>query len=96
MTSGTPQASAGSQWPGNVKGSTLSPWTPEFDRLDCWMQGNGKLIFADGTKYIGSFHKDLREGFGSCEYATGERYCGGWKQGQRHGKGRSTTHDGDK
>lgn len=59
-------------------------------------QGNGKLIFSDGTMYIGGFHLDVREGIGSCTYASGDRYAGGWKNGQRHGKGRYTGSDGEK
>ncbi|MEM9931774.1 MAG: hypothetical protein AAF840_18370, partial [Bacteroidota bacterium] len=50
-------------------------------------QGQGILLFADGSTYSGAFLQGQPHGTGLCEYANGTRYQGSWKDGRPHGKG---------
>ncbi|KAL9093272.1 MAG: hypothetical protein Q9165_004013 [Trypethelium subeluteriae] len=50
--------------------------------------GHGRLIFANGDVYEGSFESGMPNGKGTLiEHATGNEYTGGWKNGKRHGQG---------
>ncbi len=50
-------------------------------------QGEGKLSFANGDVYTGSFTEDKMQGQGTMEFSTGDLYSGIWKDGKPHGKG---------
>ena len=49
--------------------------------------GDGRRVYADGTRYSGAFLHGARDGHGVCTTATGEEYDGGWLNDQRHGRG---------
>jgi hypothetical protein len=48
---------------------------------------NGKIIFANGTKYNGSLYKGLPHGQGTMKYPNGTVYEGQWKDGKKNGQG---------
>ena len=49
--------------------------------------GNGKLLYADGSKYVGEFTNGEPKGKGICYYANGDRYEGLWQNHAPHGEG---------
>jgi hypothetical protein len=49
--------------------------------------GKGRMIFSDGSEYIGSFLNALPDGEGECKYANGDQYSGQWTEGMPDGKG---------
>jgi len=56
--------------------------------------GKGKMIFQDGSEYIGSFLNALPDGEGECKYANGDTYTGQWVEGMPEGKGIYTYKNG--
>lgn len=50
-------------------------------------EGNGTLIWRDGTQYEGTFLNDKMNGYGVMTWPDGSRYEGEYKDGVRHGKG---------
>lgn len=43
------------------------------------MEGSGKVKYADGSSYDGSFKMNKKHGYGIYLYANGYRYEGYWK-----------------
>jgi hypothetical protein len=56
--------------------------------------GKGRMIFQDGSEYIGSFLNALPNGEGECKYANGDQYSGQWVEGMPQGKGIYTYKNG--
>jgi hypothetical protein len=59
---------------------------PDCNNTFC-ESGKGKLLYADGSKYVGDFVDGEPKGQGICTYANGDRYEGGWEQHAPHGEG---------
>lgn len=53
---------------------------------DCTI-GEGTYIYADHTRYNGSFNNSLANGFGVCYYSDGDIYIGEWKNHTFNGYG---------
>lgn len=49
---------------------------------------SGKMVYANGTTYVGEFKNGKRNGKGSLVYADGSKYEGGWLDDQEHGAGK--------
>ena len=49
--------------------------------------GQGKLQWANGDSYQGTFVKDKRQGQGTLTFASGGEYVGEWFNNQMHGEG---------
>lgn len=56
--------------------------------------GKGKMVFQDGSTYVGSFLNSLPDGEGECKYGNGDHYIGLWKEGKPQGKGTYTYANG--
>jgi hypothetical protein len=50
-------------------------------------QGNGKIMYVNGSYYEGGFVNDKFHGDGVYHWADGDEYEGGWNDGERHGVG---------
>ncbi len=59
-----------------------------FGRMNFGEMQDGKLIFADGAIYIGSFKNGKRHGRGTFEYKDKSKYEGSWQNDLEHGIGR--------
>ena len=58
--------------------------------------GQGNIIYANGTKYEGSFKNDYHDGFGKLIQLNGETYEGDWKKGKINGNGMRIHANGNK
>jgi len=59
--------------------------------------GRGKLIFADGSVYMGPFRYGCMHGSGATyQSADGGEYFGGYKQNRKHGFGEETFSNGSR
>jgi len=56
--------------------------------------GEGEAHYADGSRYVGTFANDQRNGYGVFVFPDGERYQGMWKDNKRHGYGLFQYTDG--
>ncbi len=45
------------------------------------MQGKGAYTYGDGSRYVGMFKNDKRDGYGVYTYSSGDKYSGEWKVG---------------
>jgi hypothetical protein len=43
------------------------------------MQGKGSYTYGDGSRYVGMFKNDKRDGYGVYTYSSGDKYSGEWK-----------------
>lgn len=59
-----------------------------FGRLNRGDLDEGKMIYADGTIYVGGFRAGKRHGRGSYEYKDKSKYEGAWQNDVEHGIGR--------
>lgn len=59
-------------------------------------EGQGTMKYADGSVYVGSWKRGIREGVGTFTAASGFalKYEGEWKDDNRSGKGKLTLSDG--
>ena len=53
-------------------------------------QGNGEIIFKNGSRFIGEMHEDCWHGKGCFIYNDGKMYKGNFKNGKQHGYGEIT------
>ena len=60
------------------------------------VNGQGTLMWKDGTKYVGVFKYDKMEGIGTLTYTNGNRYEGEFKEGKMEGKGTFINAEGKK
>ena len=51
---------------------------------------------TNGSKYVGEYKDDKRNGHGTLTFADGDKYVGEWKDNNYHGQGTYTFADGDK
>ena len=58
--------------------------------------GNGRLLYANGDRYLGEFKNGVSHGRGAYYYANGDLYKGEFKNGERHGYGTMQWYNGDK
>ena len=58
--------------------------------------GQGNIIYANGTKYEGTFKNDYHDGYGKLMQSNGEIYEGEWKKGKINGKGMRIHSNGNK
>jgi len=59
--------------------------------------GEGKMVYADGSEYEGNWERDLRHGIGKMSWLTPEGkafYEGEWQHDLKHGHGRYEWGDG--
>ena len=56
----------------------------------------GEIHYPDGSKYIGAFRNNLKDGAGTFTFADGSSYTGEWKDDLKHGRGTFTWADGMK
>lgn len=49
------------------------------------MEGQGKYIWPNGTRYEGNWKEDLKDGLGKYYYENGNIYAGSFKLGNFHG-----------
>jgi hypothetical protein len=52
--------------------------------------GQGKLVYANGDVYEGSWELDVRSGEGTMQYADGSCYTGSWERDMACGQGKMT------
>ncbi|MDC0458913.1 hypothetical protein OAM32_03905 [Alphaproteobacteria bacterium] len=58
--------------------------------------GQGKLTYANGGKYVGEFSNGVKHGQGTAIKSNGEKYVGEWKDNKRDGEGALTLASGTK
>lgn len=63
----------------------------EFGYLD----GDGQYLYLDGSVYIGTYRRGLRQGQGKFIYSDSSYYEGDWKSNYRHGYGKYQYSNGD-
>ncbi len=56
--------------------------------------GYGRVIYADGDKYVGEWQGGFYNGQGIATYANGEMYVGEWRDAAHHGMGIEFHSDG--
>ena len=63
------------------------------------MHGFGEMLWPDGTKYIGQFENNKREGVGRMLWQNSQKwqqYYGEWHKGKQDGVGVLQLNDGTK
>ena len=60
------------------------------------LDGNGRLIYANGDFYIGDFFQNKKHGTGEQYWTYGKIYKGEWVDDKREGEGVITFRDGSK
>ena len=80
------------------KGIMFSPNMDYFEGefLSGKKEGKGKLIYNNGTEYIGNFKNNKPDGYGQLTQENGEIYQGEWKEGKINGHGTRFHKNGDK
>ena len=82
----------------------FSPRDVEEAFEEAWQEykkhGQGTMAYQDGSRYVGSFHKDKAgkvhtHGQGTLTSPEG-KYVGQWQNGNMHGQGTVTSPDGTK
>ena len=59
-------------------------------------QGQGKMIYYDGSVYDGQWQNNKRQGQGSMNFQNGESYVGNWNNGAIQGTGTYSYKNGEK
>ena len=67
----------------------------EGERTNGEPDGEGTMIWDDGSKYIGSWKMGDFHGEGSMVWYDGSSYIGSWQNDMKHGKGKYTWNNGD-
>ena len=65
-------------------------WNEDADKRE----GNGAMIWPDGSRYDGTWVDDEASGFGHHIHANGKIYIGEWLHDKTHGKGKIYHEDG--
>ncbi|MBO5613382.1 MAG: OmpA family protein [Prevotella sp.] len=58
--------------------------------------GKGKMIYSNGSIFVGNFHYGYPEGMGTLTYKDGSRYVGSFRSGFFHGSGILNYADGSR
>jgi hypothetical protein len=61
---------------------------------DC-VNGEGTMIYPDGSKYEGEWKDNKRDGFGIFIYPKGSKYMGYWERNKRSGLGAYNHYKGE-
>ena len=67
------------------RGNEISRGLYKGNILNKRKEGEGKMVYSDGTVYKGFFVNDLKNGKGEQTYSNGEIYNGDWVQGKQTG-----------
>ena len=80
------------------RGVLLSPNMDYFEGefISGKKEGKGKLIYNNGTEYVGNFKNNKPDGYGQLTQENGEVYQGEWKEGKINGHGTRFHKNGDK
>jgi hypothetical protein len=72
----------------------VDPWTNEFYYVEPHntRDGPGKISYANGNVFIGTFRRGMRHGHGKMINADGNMYEGTWIDDNRQGGGTYTYH----
>ncbi len=62
----------------------------------CQPDGKGKLVWKDGSFYVGDWVRGRKHGFGKYRFANGEVYDGEWRQDVKEGDGSFSWTDGSR
>ena len=65
-------------------------WNEDSDERD----GNGAMLWPDGSRYDGAWKENKANGRGRLIHADGDVYDGEWKDDKAHGKGKYIHQDG--
>lgn len=57
--------------------------------------GKGSYLYKDGTKYVGHFVNELKEGDAEVSYCDGSCFKGQFKNSKKNGKGKFVYSNGD-
>ena len=60
------------------------------------MSGKGEYVYVNGSKYVGDFVEDKRQGFGEYLFLNGNKFDGGFVGGSMEGKGVMEYGNGDR
>ena len=84
--------------PNPKKGILLSPNMDYFEGefILGKKEGKGKLVYNNGTEYLGNFRNNKPDGYGQLTQENGEVYQGEWKEGKINGHGTRFHKNGDK
>ena len=63
---------------------------------DNYASGEGKIIWIDGTFYVGSVQRSRPQGKGMLTSSSGEQISGDWKDGKLNGVGNQIWPNGEK
>ena len=74
--------------PNGIGAVYMSDGSYFFGMIDRGNLKSGKMIYEDGTIYIGEFKNGLRHGQGNYQYKDGSRYEGKWDNNYEHGNGK--------
>lgn len=55
-------------------------------------EGHGKILYASGKVFEGTFHEGRRHGSGVMTYSNGNSYHGVWNRDIKQGGGRYVLH----
>jgi hypothetical protein len=66
------------------------------DRNQVWTDCTGAYSSPDGSRYVGEFRDNKRNGQGALTFANGDKYVGEWSDGKENGQGTYTFLSGDK
>jgi hypothetical protein len=66
------------------------------DRNQVWTDCTGAYSYPDGSRYVGEFRDNKRNGQGALTFANGDKYVGEWSDGKENGQGTYTFLNGDK
>ncbi|XP_065070221.1 radial spoke head 1 homolog isoform X3 [Rhopilema esculentum] len=58
------------------------------DYKDGKRDGNGVMIYPDGSKYSGAWKNGLKNGKGTYTFVNGDEFDGEWQNDLKHGRGR--------
>jgi hypothetical protein len=80
-----------------IKDAALPPCSEESDRATFpWLNCYGTQTSPNGSKYIGEYRKNKKDGQGTLVYDNGSKYVGKWRNNKKNGQGTYEFLNGDK
>jgi hypothetical protein len=76
--------------PSIVAAQSHLPQCPS-DRNQVWSNCTAVYSYPDGSRYVGEFRDNKRNGQGTLTFANGDKYVGEWSDGKENGQGTYTT-----